>query len=79
MKYAYIGFRSLTEALRAREILERRSISGRVTRFPNGGGNCSYALKLIKNELETAKRVLRAAGLHPGKTVVEGEGGHGLV
>ena len=80
MEYVYIGLRSLTEALRAREILEKRGITGRVTRFPNrGGGSCAYALKLRKSELETARRLLRAAGIRPGKVAEEQGGGHGMV
>ena len=55
-----IKLKSLTEALRAKDILKQNGIISKVSRIPasNGKGNCSYGLK-INNKLNEAVSILR--------------------
>lgn len=51
---------SVTEAMRAKDILKQNGILSKVTRIPSsrGRGNCSYGLK-ISNNLNKAVSILR--------------------
>ena len=76
MRYAYIGFYTLTDAQRARELLERRGIRSRVVRMPSQKGiGCAYGLKLPVKDEESSKRLLEGSRIRIGKTVYRrGEG-----
>ena len=78
MRYAYMGFYSLTDALHAGELLEHKDIRARVVRMPSAPGvSCAYGLKLSARRADEARRLLEAGGLHIGKTVYRREdGGH---
>ena len=51
---------SVTQAMRAKDILKKQGISAKVIRTPalRGKGSCSYGLK-IDNSLNEAVRILR--------------------
>ena len=76
MRYAYIGFFTLTDALRARELLWSRGIRARLARMPSGpGASCAYGLKLRAKEIEEAKGTLGESDIRQGKTVFRRESG----
>lgn len=84
MRYAYMGFFTLTDALHAGETLEHRGIHARVVRMPSAPGvSCAYGLKLPARRAEDARRNLEAAGgLRIGKTIYrreDGEAEHDLL
>ncbi len=75
MRYAYLGFYTLTEAQRAKELLEIRSIGSRVVRMPSGPGiSCAFGLKLRESDAGEARRLLEGLGITVGKTVYRREG-----
>lgn len=59
-----IGLSSVTQAMRARDILKENGILSRVSRIPaqKGRGSCSYGLK-IDNRLPEAVEILRQNGI----------------
>ena len=76
MRYAYMGFFTLTDALHAGEMLERRGIRARVVRMPSAPGvSCAYGLKLPARRAEDARRKLEAENLRIGKTGYRREDG----
>ena len=76
MRYVYIGFFTLTDAQRARDILERRSIRSRVARMPSGPGvSCAFGLKLPGEYTDKAREVITESGMRMGKTVYRRENG----
>ena len=76
MRYAYLGFYTLTEAQRAKELLELRSIGSRVVRMPSGPGiSCAFGLKLQESDAGEARRLLEGLGVTVGKTVYRRESG----
>ena len=76
MRVVYIGFYTLTDAQRARDLLEHRGISSRVARMPSEKGvSCAYGLKLPVREAEAAKKLLEGSRLRLGKTVYRHEEG----
>ena len=83
MRYAYMGFYTLTDALRAGEVLEHGNIRSRVVRMPSAPGvSCAYGLKLPARRAEDARRMLETAKLRIGKTVYrreDGENRHDLL
>ena len=52
-----IKLSSVTQALRARDILRKNGIQSQVARIPayNGRNNCGYGLKISKNVKEAVK------------------------
>ena len=71
MNDSYIGFFTLTDAQRARELLERQRIPARVARMPSEPGiSCAYGLKLASAAAREAAELLKSAGFRLGKTVV---------
>ena len=76
LRYAYIGFFTLTDALRARELLRSHGIRARVERMPSGQGiSCAYGLKLSAKSAEEANEILRGSGIRQGKTIYRKENG----
>ena len=55
---------SVTEAMRARDILKKRGIDSKIARIPsqNGRGSCGYGLN-IKTELSKATEILSESGI----------------
>ncbi len=71
-----MGLYTLTDALHAGELLERRGIRARVVRMPSGPGvSCAYGLKLAARRAEDARRILEDAKPRTGKTVYRREDG----
>lgn len=78
MRTAYIGLFTLTDAQRARELLDLAGIRVRIVRMPSGPGiSCSFGLKLRERDAEAAAGILRNKGLRLGKTVFRRESGAG--
>ena len=76
LRYAYVGFYTLTDAQRGRELLSRRGIRAHVVRMPSGPGvSCAFGLRLPADEAEPAKRLLEGGRLRLGKTVYRRENG----
>ena len=76
MRYVYMGFYTLTDALHAGELLEHRGIRARVVRMPSAPGvSCAYGLRLPARREEDARRILEAGSLRIGKTVYRREDG----
>ena len=76
MRYAYIGFFTLTDALRARELLRVHGVRARLERMPSGQGvSCAYGLKLAAKNAEEVYEILRGSGIRQGKTVYRRENG----
>ena len=76
MRYAYIGFFTLTDALRARELLRDHGIRAKLERMPSGPGiSCAYGLKLAAKSAEESGEILRGSGIRQGKTVYRKENG----
>lgn len=83
MRYAYMGFFTLTDAQRAKEFLEHRRIKASVVRMPSDPGvGCAFGLRLRAGDSESARRILDANRIHMGKTVYrreDGETGYDLL
>ncbi|MBR2716231.1 MAG: DUF3343 domain-containing protein [Oscillospiraceae bacterium] len=62
MRNAYLELRSLTDAERAAELLHARRIPARAERLPAPRG-CAFGVRVPAGSLETARRLLQAAGL----------------
>lgn len=63
MEENLITFRSVTEAMRSSRILERTGISSLTVRTPKQlrAQGCGYSIRLRRNQLYEAKRVLDKA------------------
>ena len=83
MRYAYLGLYTLTDAYRAKELLERRRIHAQAARMPSGSGiSCAFGLRLNERDAERARELLAESGLRLGKIVfprVGGEAAHDLL
>ena len=68
-----IKLSSVTQAMRARDILKSRGITAKVMRIPasNGRGSCSYGLK-INSRLTEAVQILRDNNIKVSGRAVEG-------
>ncbi len=74
MKYAYIGIRTLTDAERGLRLLRARNVPAQLGRMPlHGEGGCAHALRLPARDAERAERILLAAGIRVGRTVIAEE------
>ena len=75
MKYAYIGIRTLTDAERGLRLLRGGNIPAQLGRLPLHGesGGCTHALRLPARDAKRAERILLAAGIRVGKTVIAEE------
>lgn len=61
----FIRLSSVTEAMKARDILSQYKIFSSVRRIPvRGGAPCSYGI-YIKTNLQKALDVLESHGIHP--------------
>ncbi len=65
----YLIFRSQTEALKASRLLEGAGIRGLLTKPPRqeGSSSCEYAIRILENQLEAAKRRMQETNFVPCK------------
>lgn len=73
MLHYLIMCRSLTYAQRAAKALERNGITAIVKKAPQGitSGGCAYCVQVSEKRLSDALRVLKGAGLGPGKVLLQ--------
>lgn len=76
-RYCLIMCRSLTNAQRSSQVLERAGITATVLKAPQSisGEGCAYCVKLYESRLERALELLEAASIRPGKTYLLAEDG----
>lgn len=71
MEQILIMCRSITQAQRAKRLLEQNGISAALIRAPGSasGEGCAYALKLRAHQMEAAVRLLRPEKLCSGRVL----------
>lgn len=63
--YARLGLESLTYAMQARDILNKRGIQSNAVRLQAGesSGGCAYGIELSRRDIMAASSLLRLAGI----------------